>query len=1328
MDTAARMSDPPSGKEMERLRALVPLHTLPEEALAELVEGATFESVAKGKLLIQQGDTDQKNVYLLKGSVALLSDKAVIERIRAGSDTARFPLAHQLPRKHSVRAESAVQIVRIDSRRLSDLLAHTHTVDYQVADFDAAAEDDWMGMLLQSRILQQVPAANIQQVMINVEQVEVAAGEDLIRQGDPGDFYYMLMRGHAVVRRDNDDGKGPCDLATLGPGDAFGEEALLSDAPRNSSVTMLEDGEVLRLAKEHFLQLMHNPLLDRLDMQAAQARVDQGAIWLDLRSSEEYDESHLPGAINYPFESLRYQSSNLSPDQHYVLYSNTGGRAMAGAFLLLERDFDVSILEGGTLQQDQDAVAAAEIDLAGLSALDDSAMQQRMREVEARARELERRLKQTQQDQENEAAERQRQLQEVNEAVDQARRELIETEEQKREALAAQEKAYAEMERLTSSLEELQSERTSLVDRMSEIEGLDKQLQARLAKAERELIGERERAESATSSLEELSQRLNEVLEKREHEREQHARERGELKEEMTALQLDLEQAELDMQELHDQLAEHQAGNAAEGAVLEDLRQRLADAQAAGEAATAARDALQGQVEALNAQLEQTQAAQDQLAELRREFEVREQAALEATEQHQARLEALAAERDALAQRLAAADEQAAQTELANNARQQETAAANSALEAELEAARHQLARLQTEADEQQAASRRAAEELRERLQGELEAAQRDAQQRVAALQAELEQLRTDNAALQSELASGGEAAGAAIGQAQARVAELETSLDEVARKTEEQLAAKQAELESAGAQLQALEARAQQDQAALSELQAALDAQQGALLEARQAREAAQAGLDQARAEQAALQSQLASGDEQAAAALAQAQARVAELEQAIDAARTELETSQAALAEARQQAAGRAESEAEFERLQTQAGELEDRLEEQARHAAEELAAKQQELDTLHAATETAIDAAVAQLRDEITELAQRLEERELALTTAREQQSELIDALNAASAERETLQLAVGDKDDEEARLTDLENQVAAALREQQDELLAHQQAQQRLREQLAEEGERRRALQEEVDRLNGLIESLDEGGRDEDGAVRAERDSLATELALRESEVEQLRGVLEEYVDQIRAAQSGDGDASETAALRSELEMVREQAIRDVAQMREKLAAAETQNRRLQQADGREAISHEAMRQRIEGLESSLSERQRELADATDTRHVLEDSLEDVNRRIDDLRRELEQAQAEAVEAASMRREAENARDQLHEALRRLQDDAEEARVTDLRDERLQPGRRPIGGGNAVTRRLAPGLIGAALLFGALEAVSIGAGKGELLSLLLRMSGQ
>jgi chromosome segregation ATPase len=177
------------------------------------------------------------------------------------------------------------------------------------------------------------------------------------------------------------------------------------------------------------------------------------------------------------------------------------------------------------------------------------------------------------------------------------------------------------------------------------------------------------------------------------------------------------------------------------------------------------------------------------------------------------------------------------------------------------------------------------------------------------------------------------------------------------------------------------------------------------------------------------------------------------------------------------------------------------------------------------------------------------------------------------------------------------------------------------------------------------------------------------------------------------------------------------------------MREQLAAAETQKRRLQQADGREAISHEAMRQQIEVLEASLAERQRELGNADGSQQMLEDELEDANRQLDQVRRELEKAKVEADEAMFSRREAESARDQLQEALYRLQEDAEEARVTDLRDERLKPSRRPIGIDSvAAPSRLVPALLGAGAVVALLEAISIYSGNGELFTSLLRLSGQ
>jgi chromosome segregation ATPase len=399
-------------------------------------------------------------------------------------------------------------------------------------------------------------------------------------------------------------------------------------------------------------------------------------------------------------------------------------------------------------------------------------------------------------------------------------------------------------------------------------------------------------------------------------------------------------------------------------------------------------------------------------------------------------------------------------------------------------------------------------------------------------------------------------------------------------------------------------------------------------------------------------------------------------------------------------QLASGDQETGAAIEQAQARVGELERRLEQDAAGSEE----------------------AVGQLRAEILELGQRLEERDMALNTAREEHQEFIEALNTANAERETLQLAVSDRDDEQARLVDLENQVAEALRTHQNELIAHEQEQRRLREQLAEESDRRRSLQEELDRLSAVSGQP----TDADECLADEHADLLEKLTQRDREVEQLRSVISEYVDQIRAAQPGGGQASDVEALRAELEMVREQAIRDVAQMREQLAAADVQKRRLQQADGREAISHEAMRQQIEALETSLGERQRELGNAQGAQHMLEDSLEDANRQLDKARSDLEKAQAEMEEALSSRREADSARKQLQETLGRLQEDAETAKVTDLRDDRLTPSKGAIG--LDTPGRLMPALLGAGVLFGGLEAVSFLTGNGELITALLGLSGR
>ena len=79
--------------------------------------------------------------------------------------------------------------------------------------------------------------------------------------------------------------------------------------------------------------------------------------------------------------------------------------------------------------------------------------------------------------------------------------------------------------------------------------------------------------------------------------------------------------------------------------------------------------------------------------------------------------------------------------------------------------------------------------------------------------------------------------------------------------------------------------------------------------------------------------------------------------------------------------------------------------------------------------------------------------------------------------------------------------------------------------------------------------------------------------------------------------------------------------------------------------------------------------------------------------------------------------------------MQQALYQLHEDAEQAKVTDLRDERLRPSRRAIGIDSvAGSGRWVSGLLGGALVLGALEVLSVVYGPGELFTTLLNLAGR
>ncbi len=116
----------------------------------------------------------------------------------------------------------------------------------------------------------------------------------------------------------------------------------------------------------------------------------------------------------------------------------------------------------------------------------------------------------------------------------------------------------------------------------------------------------------------------------------------------------------------------------------------------------------------------------------------------------------------------------------------------------------------------------------------------------------------------------------------------------------------------------------------------------------------------------------------------------------------------------------------------------------------------------------------------------------------------------------------------------------------------------------------------------------------------------------------------------------------------------------------------------------------AVTQESERQEIDDIQESLQERDKGFKAMEEAQQLLEDELEDSNKEVDRLQRELDKALVELEEAKYLRREADAARKQLEGALYKVQEGMEDAKVTDLRDERMHRSARALDI-NQVTRR-------------------------------------
>ena len=204
----------------------------------------------------------------------------------------------------------------------------------------------WLESLKNSPAFSKLSADKLAAVILKLEEFPIKTGDVVIRQKDPGDYFYIVKSGSLTVSQR----KAPGDVALvaqLHAGDVFGEAALLSGEARNASVVADKDCMLLRLSKKDFDTLMRTDLVRYVSPAQAEKLVKEGARFLDVRRDTLGKHNIRKGALEIPIDQLRTRLAEIEPRSAYVIYCLNGNLSETAAFILSQRGYNVYALKGG---------------------------------------------------------------------------------------------------------------------------------------------------------------------------------------------------------------------------------------------------------------------------------------------------------------------------------------------------------------------------------------------------------------------------------------------------------------------------------------------------------------------------------------------------------------------------------------------------------------------------------------------------------------------------------------------------------------------------------------------------------------------------------------------------------------------------------------------------------------------------------------------------------------------------------------------------------------------------------------------------------------------
>lgn len=259
-------------------QALTPmplLSLLDAEGLDRVLAACSRRSLAEGEVLLTEGDTADALYLLAGGALVVVKDdpsrgEIALGTLRPGAVVGEMALVLDRPRNATVKASEEAELLRIGLDALRTAAAAAPGVAAALASF---TESRALATLLgTSPLFADLEPAARALLARRFGERDALADEVLLQEGEPAAGLFLVVEGAVEVTRH--DGGRPALVARLGPGQVFGEIALLHGGPAQATVVAQTDCRLRVLSAAAFEAVcVEHPAVRAAAEALAEARV-----------------------------------------------------------------------------------------------------------------------------------------------------------------------------------------------------------------------------------------------------------------------------------------------------------------------------------------------------------------------------------------------------------------------------------------------------------------------------------------------------------------------------------------------------------------------------------------------------------------------------------------------------------------------------------------------------------------------------------------------------------------------------------------------------------------------------------------------------------------------------------------------------------------------------------------------------------------------------------------------------------------------------------------------------------------------------------------------